>query len=127
MKNKLTTSILLFLILIPFRLPVSILFIYFFQWVIGVTTNEVIPQGILATNVIVSKVVYNVAIASWFLYTIEIYSREKFGRKATHEDYLERAIESPVYWWVVPIGILLLAFVIIDGISVYEIFFLSKR
>jgi len=126
MKNKLTTSILLFLILIPFRLPVSILFIYFFQWIIGVTTNEVIPQGILATNVIVSKIVYNIAIASWFLYTIETFSREKFGRKAQSNAY-STIKDEPFYWWVIPIGLLLIAFVIIDGISVYDIFFLTKR
>lgn len=126
MKNKITISLFLFLLLIPFRLPISILFIHFFQWIIGITSNEVIPQGVVATNVIITKLVYNIALSSFFLYNIEMFSREKFGRKAKTKDYRDQDVDATVYWWIVPIGILLLAFIIIDGISVYDIFFFSK-
>jgi hypothetical protein len=126
MKNKLTITLLAFLLLIPLRLPISILFIHFFEWIIGLTThNEIIPKDILATNIIVSKLVYNIAISAMFIVNLELLSREKFGRKAQSKDYSDRVKDEPVYWWIVPIGILLVAFIIIDGISVYNIFFIK--
>ena len=33
--------------------------------------------------------------------------------------------DEPVYWWVVVIGMLLIAFIVIDGVSVYNIFFIK--
>ncbi len=126
MKNKLTITLLAFLLLIPLRLPISILFIHFFEWVIGLTiSGEIIPKDILATNIIVSKLVYNIAISAMFIVNLELFSREKFGRKAQTKDYRDTIKEEPVYWWIVPIGILLVAFIIIDGISVYNIFFIK--
>lgn len=128
MKNKITTSLIVFLLLIPLRLPISILFIHFFQWLIGMTTKEVIPDGILATNVIVTKLVYNIALSAFFIYTIEVFSREKYGRKARMYDSIYKKYDDSImYWWIVPIGILLLSFIIIDAISVYDIFFITKH
>jgi len=126
MKNKLTITIIAFLLLIPLRLPISILFIHFFEWIIGRTmSGEVIPKDILATNIIVSKFVYNIAISAMFIVNLELFSREKFGRKAQMKNYRRENVEEPIYWWIVPVGILLVAFIIIDGISVYNIFFIK--
>lgn len=118
MKNKITTIIISFLLLIPFRLPISILFIKFFQWIISVTTNEAIPVDILATNVIVTKLIYNIAISASFIYTLEVLSREKNGRKAHFADET-----AALYWWNFLLIIPLIAFIIIDSISIYSIFY----
>ena len=126
MKNKITTSILCFLLLIPFRLPISILLIKFFNWIIGITTTEIIPQGILATNVIITKLIYNIAISCIFVYSLETFSRQKFGRKAKIKNF-NSYDEMPVYWYIIPIIIILVGFIIVDGISVYDIFFYSKK
>lgn len=117
-KNKLILTLLIFLVLIPLRLPVSILFIYFFEWILALTTHEVIPKNILATNIIVSKLVYNIALSVWFLINIELFSRQFFGRKAKSEGK-----DDSVYWYVVVMGIMLIVFIIIDAISINEIFF----
>lgn len=120
MKNKLTIAITVFLILIPLRLPISILFIHFFEWILAITPHqEVIPLNVLATNVIVSKMIYNIALSALFIYNIEKFSIEKLKRKAK-DSYGES-----VYWWTIAIGILLVAFIVIDGISVYKIFFIK--
>lgn len=125
MKNKLTITLVAFLLLIPLRLPVSILFIHFFEWILGITTKEIIPKDVLATNIIVSKFVYNIAISALFLVNLEMFSREKMGRKAKMFDsYKKQFVYQACYWWVVPIGMLLFAFIIIDAISVYNIFFI---
>jgi hypothetical protein len=126
MKNKLTITLIAFLLLIPLRLPISILFIHFFEWILGLTTTqEAIPKDILATNIIISKLVYNIALSAFFIVNIELFSREKFGRKARVTSYSGKTEDQPIYWWIVPIGILLVAFIIIDGISVYNIFFIN--
>ena len=88
-------------------------------------SGEVIPKDILATNIIVSKFVYNIAISAMFIVNLELFSREKFGRKAQMKNYRRENVEEPIYWWIVPVGILLVAFIIIDGISVYNIFFIK--
>lgn len=118
MKNKLITLLIVFLLLVPLRLPISILFIEFFQWIIAMTTNKAIPNGILATNVILSKMVYNIALSSLFIYNIERLSIEKMHRKANGD--------PKVYWWTVLIGILLLIFIIVDAIGTNQIFFINK-
>lgn len=125
MKNKLILSLIAFLLLIPLRLPISILFIYFFEWIIGITTSENIPKDILATNIIVTKLIYNIALSSLFLYSIEMFSRDKLGRKARLTNYSGRPEEQLIYWWIAPIGIILFAFIIIDSISIYNIFFIK--
>ncbi len=125
MKHKITITLLLFLLLIPLRLPISILFIHFFQWLITLTAQATIPQDVLATNVIITKIVYNIALSAIFLYNIEMFSREKFGRKAQTKEY-KGMQDQPIYWWVVPIGILLITFIVVDGISVHDIFFYTK-
>jgi len=118
MKNKLMITLVLFLILIPLRLPISILFIQFFEWIVNVTATKEIPNNTLATNVIVSKVIYNIALSSYFVYNIEKFSIEKFGRRAKDQFKTEQ-----VYWWTVVISILLFVFIIIDAVSINDIFF----
>lgn len=122
MKNKLLTTLIIFLFLIPFRLPISILFIRFFKWLLNETTRNDLPHDVLATNIIVTKLVYNLALSSAFLYNIEMFSRQKYGRKARTKDYKDYE-DQLFYWWVIPIGIMLLAFVIMDAINVNQIFF----
>jgi len=115
MKNKLTVTLLVFLLLVPLRLPVSILFIRFFKWVLGETTSMPLPVDVVATNVIATKTVYNIALSIYFIYNIEMISREQLNRKAAGvEDY---------YWWTVAIGIMLLVFVIMDAVNINSIFF----
>ncbi len=48
------------------------------------------------------------------------------GRKAKTKDYKENIKEEPIYWWIVPISIMLAIFVFVDGNSVYDIFYLTK-
>ncbi len=118
-KNKLLTAILLFLLIVPFRLPISVLFIYAFEHILNLASSTAIPEGIRALNVVTSKIIYNIAISSAFIYNIEMYSREKKGRKAigSFKD------EEICYWWVVVLAILMFSFIIIDGFSVYQIFY----
>lgn len=118
MKNKLILLLLLFLLLIPLILPISILFIKFFEWLINITTSDHIPDYTLAANIIVSKIIYNISICVYFIYNIETLSREKLKRKP--KQYNE---ETTCYWWTLSISIILLIFIIIDAISVNEIFF----
>ena len=125
MKNKLTITIIAFLLLVPLRLPISILFINLFEYIISATTSSKIPIGILATNVILSKVVYNIIISILFVINIEYISREKYGRKARTkvtyptDSYKEEAIS----WWIVPISMLLLVFIIVDAVSIHTLFY----
>ena len=117
MKNKITKLIVIFLLLIPFRLPISVLFIRGLNAIVHLT-DAYVPKETLATNVIITKLIYNLALSVWFLYTIETTSRAMFGRKAK-DSYGEQA----VYWWVVPIGIILDAFMVVDSIAIYSVFF----
>jgi len=98
MKNKLTITIITFLLLVPLRLPISILFIHFFEWIIGITTSgEIIPKDTLATNIIVTKIVYNIIISTWFTINIEKLSRIKMGRKAETKMYGGNTETQPIY------------------------------
>ena len=122
MKNKLITTLVTFLLLVPFRLPISILFIRFFKWILGETTNTPLPHDVVASNVIVTKLVYNLALSILFLYEIEMISRQRMGRKS-NDGVTFGKNEQLVYWWCIPIGALLLTFIIMDCININSIFF----
>lgn len=88
-----------------------------FNWIALITGDE-IPKEVLASNVIITKLAYNICLSAWFLYNLERFSREKLGRKA-------RGIsrEEPFYWWSFIVGLILFIFLIFDGVSVYKIFY----
>lgn len=112
--TKLTKLIIGFLLLFPFRLPISILMIKAFNSIVFLTGEE-IPKQVLCTNVIVTKIVYNVVVGAWFVYTIEKLSREKLGRNPN--------LKEPCFYWTFLVSILLVAFTIIDAVSTYQIFY----
>lgn len=124
MKNKLLITLIVFLLLVPFRLPVSILFIRFFRWLLGETTSTPLPPDTIATNIIVTKLVYNLALSVAFLYNIEMISRQRMGRNPKDGAPESRYSDNTFcYWWCIPIGAMLLAFIIMDAININQIFF----
>lgn len=122
-KNKLFVALGIFLVLIPLRLPISILLVNLFNYIVAETT-ETVPISIIATNVIITKIIYNIALSSWFIYTIEILSRNYYGRKANVKGK-DSLVDIGCYWWTPLIAIALLLFIIVDAISVYSVFYAS--
>ncbi len=125
MKNKITKLIVIFLLLIPFRLPISVLFVRALNAIVHLTDANV-PKETLATNVIITKLMYNLVLSIFFLYTVEKISREALGRKAQIDGGYSvnyKKVDYSFYWWIVPIGIILLAFIIVDSIAVYSVFY----
>lgn len=113
-KNKILQPIIGFLLLIPFRLPISILLIKLFDWITLLGGQE-IPLEVLASNVITTKIIYNLAVSVWFIYTIENLSRLRLGRKPSGNE--------GCFWWTFALSIILVTFMVIDAISTYQIFY----
>ena len=65
MKKHAIISVALFILLVPFRLPISVLLIKLFTYIAS-TTGEILPDDIMAANVCVTKGFYT-AIVSFAL------------------------------------------------------------
>lgn len=135
--KKLLILVIIFLALIPFRLPISVALIKLFTW-INVSTSGTIPINILVTNVIVTKGVYNVVMAVMFCINVEKISRLVKGIKGKmyertvdsyeyyrregeifEEKFIEK--EFPVFWWTGVIIALMSIYTIADCTWTYQI------
>lgn len=122
MNKKIAKLVFGFLLLVPFRLPISILLIKAFNY-IAVLGGEPIPVNVLAWNVIITKMIYNLTVAIWFVYQIEIVSREKLDRNPKGNSNHIAGNYPPCYWWTFCLCVILLTFICFDAVSVYWIFY----
>lgn len=122
MKNKLIKLLIGFLLIFPFRLPISVLMILGFDGILDII-NQPLPKDVICTNVITTKVVYNIALGSWMVYLLEKYSIELMGRKSKGSRMHIAGENPPFFWWTVIFAMLLITFTIIDAVSIYNIFY----
>ena len=62
--NNLKKTVIWFLLLVPFRLPIGTLLIKLLDYIAQIG-NVVLPASILCGNVIVSKIIYNLVFSSF--------------------------------------------------------------
>ena len=89
--KKLYPSVISFLLLFPFRLPISVLLIILFNS-IAQLAGKVVPLDVLAANVVITKLVYNLILGTWFCYSIEKLSI-KVKSKSTMLKYFRKISE----------------------------------
>ncbi len=117
MKNfKIIRIILTTLLLIPFRLPISVLLIKGFTY-IATLGGTGIPTEILGSNVIVTKLVYDLVLVILLVISVEKLSIQVMGRKALH-----MGRDETIYWWTVVLGFLLAIYTAFDMYWTYELF-----
>lgn len=116
MNKKIIYLIFSFLLLIPFRLPIAVIFINLISYIANLTGE--LPHNILRSNVIVTKTIYNIALSSISIFNIETLSRKILKRRSREFMYDKTA----AYWWTFIIGILLLSYMIYDAISTHQLY-----
>lgn len=124
MKLKLKTwvfGVVNFMLLFPFRLPISVALIHFFTWSASLAGDK-IPDNIMAANVAISKLVYDIIFGAWFIYSVEKLFRQIFGRMASEGMHISSDPKVRVYVYTVIIGILMCAYVIYDCAATTELF-----
>lgn len=118
MNRKVLLLIITFLLLIPFRLPIGVAFIMLTTTIAELAGS--ISDKILAANVVVTKLIYNMILSSISVYNIEMLSISVKGRRA------QEGIVSPsdtIYWWTIVIGIILASYIIFDVLTTYDLFY----
>ena len=104
--------ILSFLLLIPFRLPITILFIRLLNN-IATLEGTAISSDILSANILVTKLIYNLVFSILFIINIEKQSRIIMGRHA-RSGYDDRNKEA-MYWWTALLIAFWSAYLIFDA------------
>lgn len=115
-KKKLSLSILSFLLLVPFRLPISVLLIKLFNSIAQLEGTK-LSLEILRANVLCTKIIYNLFFSAIMVYSIEIMSRDIKGRKSN----------EPLYWWTATLIALLFVYNCFDGYWIVELFNLISK
>jgi len=121
MNKKLIIVGLSFLLLIPFRLPIGVLFINIVSIIAEVGSNGMISNGILSANVTVTKIIYNLILSSMFVYNIEMLSRSILKRNPRIG-----SIDEFAYYWTIILASLLLCYIIFDSINTYDLYYQLK-
>lgn len=114
--KKLLKVIAVFMLLIPFRLLISVGLIVLFTKISTMGIN--INKDILAANVVVTKVVYDIILAVIFIYNVEMLSIDIKKRKA----HKSEVSDTPIYWWTTVLIFCMIAYIIFDGVQSYQIF-----
>lgn len=121
MNKKIIILIVIFLLLVPFRLPINVLLIKGFDYIAQLGAE--LSLEILVANVIVSKIIYNIVLSVIAIINVERLSRKIYGRAAIGPD----GTSEPLYWWTAPIIIILLVYGIFDGIYAYKLFYILHQ
>ena len=124
MKLKIKTwipSVITFMLLFPFRLPISVLLILAFNNIANLA-GKVVPEDVMAANVVISKLVYNIILGIWFIWSCEKTIRVILGRKAKSQ-YESNKEPLNIYWQTIVIALAVLSYIIYDGAATYQIFY----
>ena len=119
MNKKVITIAVIFLLLIPFRLPISVMFIELISNIANLKGQ--LSDDILSANVVVTKVIYNLVLSLWSIWSVELLIREIKKRKPKGWDFPEDS--RPVYLATLLISILYCAYMIFDGITTYYLYY----
>ena len=120
-KSKLIFLVISFLLLIPFRLPIAVLFINLITWIAELAAE--LNDSILVANIIVTKLIYDLAIASLSIYNVEGLIRGIRGRPSENIDYRGNVEIQMFYWQSIAVIISLICYIIFDCVTTYELFF----
>jgi len=117
MKNKLRIAsiIIIFLLIVPFRLPIGVLFIDLVTSIAEIAGN--LSNEILVANVIVTKLIYDIALAGLSIYNLERVSISIKGRSAVSID------DTTIYWWTGASIVFFVSYIIYDAINTYELYY----
>lgn len=110
--KKLIRAIVAFMLFIPFRLPISVLLIQVFNSTAKIG-SESLPIEVLTTNVMITKFIYNLIIASIMCYNIEHLSRQLLGRSPIEQFSIKENPKTIFYWTGISI-VLSIAFIALD-------------
>lgn len=110
--KKVVVLIVSFLLLIPFRLPISVLLIKLFNAIAQLEGTE-LPAKILRANVFMTKLVYNLAVSGWMAFNVEHLIRQINGRKHNYQN---------IYNITILTIIALFIYACFDGYWIYRLF-----
>lgn len=117
MNKKLIWLIVIFLLLVPLRLPIAVLFIEGVSYL--ATLAGELSSEILVANVIVTKLIYDTTLAVISIYKVQRLSVQIKGRVARggiDED-------SDMFWWSFVLIFVLLGYTIFDCITTYDLYY----
>lgn len=97
MKGKLSKTVISFLLLVPFRLTISVVLIKLFTWT-STVNGEDVPLHVVNASVLTSKICYDLAVSIWLLTSMQkVYK----GLNKSYQKDLKKNNWEPVdnYWW----------------------------
>lgn len=113
---KMVSNIIIFFILVPFRLPITILLVKFFNMIANLE-GTTISSSLLHSNIIVTKLIINILLTILFIYNMEYLSRDILGREPTSKN-----VEfEPIFWWTGLIIAFMIGYIIFDLVSLYDL------
>lgn len=116
MKSKLFRVVAAFMLLFPFRLPFSVLLVITFNRIAKIA-GSVVPDDVLAANVVITKLIYDIILGALFVYSIEMMSRDKLKRKPH-----SAGSDDETFWWTLVIIFFMIIYTAYDGFAAYQIF-----
>ena len=124
MNKKVIFLIVIFLLLVPFRLPIAVLFINLISYIATIAAD--LNDKILVANVIVTKLIYDLVLGIYSVYNIERLTIQLKGRGAYSGSSGYESDES-FYWWTGVIGFLMICYIIFDCCATYDLYYILNK
>jgi len=148
MNKKIIILLVSFVLMVPFRLPISVLFIDLITNIANMTGN--LTDAILVSNVIVTKIIYDLALAFLAVYNLEMllrgrsrevknlngglsieqiteYNRTVDTWKRKEYNFPKRADSVDFSGWSALAVCMYAVYIIFDSITTYDLFFVIKN
>lgn len=117
-RNKILVLVIIFLLIIPFRLPISVLMIKAFN-IIAQLEGTKLTSDILVANVILTKCLYNAFLSTLFVLKVESLMREVNGGK--YYDRYDKEYNS-MYGVTAIAMIFYICYLFFDAQATYQLF-----
>ena len=123
MNRKIVILVVVFLLFVPFRLPIGVLFIELVTAIANSTGK--LSHGILVSNVVVTKIIYDLAFSAISLFNLNklileirpTYIAQTGWDKGN--DVASEGIQFETGWGI----LLLIAYTIFDAVTTYSLYY----
>lgn len=119
--KKVIQLIVIFLLLVPFRLPIGVLFIQAVSFIASSAAQ--LSNSVLVANVIITKLIYDITLSVISIWNIERVSRNVKGRMVVEGTY---ATPAPMYWWTALFIVFFAIYIIFDCVNTWYLYYELK-
>jgi len=120
--KKAITPIIAFILLVPFRLPISVIMIKVFNYLAQLEGTP-LNHEILLPNIMLTKILYNITMSSLIIYGVEkAFRKQSKGVYKYKSAYRNEIKTQDLHPWSIVVCVSLILYACFDAYSTYQLY-----